>query len=207
MKFALSTEDIFKLLIKQIDNNFFIKDEEIEILRFTFSNVLNRCEFCFSHQKNKYYFDDGETFFSPFHSGQYSIYLYYYSNEVWKEGFPILADKIYYLNKILNACDLFYEVELPSIFMLDHPVGSVMGRASYSDYFSFTQNCTVGNNNGIYPTLGSNVRMCANSMIIGNCVIGDNVTIGANTCIKDEHIEPNLIVFGNSPHLIKKQKK
>lgn len=91
--------------------------------------------------------------------------------------------------------------------MLDHPVGTVMGRANYSDYFSFAQNCTVGNNNGIYPTIGSKVRMCANSMILGNCIIGNNVTLGANCCVKDETIESDTIVFGSSPNLIIKYKK
>jgi serine O-acetyltransferase len=122
-------------------------------------------------------------------------------------GGGVLADKCYYLNKVLNSCDLFYEVELPPIFMLDHPVGSVMGRAKYSDYFSFGQNCTVGNNHGIYPVIGDHVRMCANSMILGNCTIGNNVIIGAATCVKDESIPDNSLVFGKSPHLIIKSAK
>jgi serine O-acetyltransferase len=122
-------------------------------------------------------------------------------------GGGLLMDKCYYLNKALNACDLFYEVELPSIFMIDHPVGSVMGRAKYSDYFSFGQNCTVGNNHGIYPVIGDHVKMCASSMILGNCIIGNNVIIGATACVKDENIPDNSLVFGNSPNLIIKPRK
>jgi serine O-acetyltransferase len=38
-----------------------------------------------------------------------------------------LADRIYYLNKALNGLDLFYEVEMPDVFYLDHPVGTVIG--------------------------------------------------------------------------------
>lgn len=58
-----------------------------------------------------------------------------------------------------------YEVELPAFFMLDHPIGSVIGRAQYGEGFSFGQNCTLGNNRGIYPILSENVRMCANTSI------------------------------------------
>ena len=145
-------------------------------------------------------------FFNPFHSGQYCIYLYYLSNEVWKYGDSILADKVYYLNKIMNGCDLFYEVELPEVFMLDHPVGSVMGRAIYGERFTFGQNCTVGNNKGIYPKIGCNVKLSTHSSIIGNCHIGDNVTIGAYACVKDQDIPDNSIVFGQSPNLIIKSK-
>ncbi len=108
---------------------------------------------------------------------------------------------------MLNACDLFYEVELPDIFRLDHPVGTVMGRAKYSDYFLFSQNCTVGNNRGIYPQIGQHVWMCTNASIIGNCIIGNNVIIGANACVKDQNIPDNSIVFGQSPNLIIKEQK
>ena len=50
-----------------------------------------------------------------------------------------MSDKLYALNKAMASVDLFYQVELPDIFTFDHPLGSVMGRASYSDYFTFSQ--------------------------------------------------------------------
>ena len=107
----------------------------------------------------------------------------------------------------MNGFDMFYQVELPEYFTLDHPVGSVIGRGNYSNGFSFGQNCTVGNNKGIYPTIGENFRMCANSTILGNCHVGDNVTLGAGALVKDEDIPSNSLVFGQSPNLIIKQKK
>jgi serine O-acetyltransferase len=205
--------ELKSLVTKQIDNLFGLNKSEIYLLNYHLTRTLERCEYCFSHSSNKYYRRNDMVFFNPFHSGQYSIFLYMFSNEIYKhhelmgEGGWVLADKCYYLNKVLRACDLFYEAELPSIFMLDHPVGSVMGRAKYSDYFSFGQNCTVGNNHGIYPVIGDHVKMCANSMILGNCTIGNNVIIGAAACIKDENIPDNSLVFGNSPNLLIKPRK
>lgn len=170
--------------------------------------VLRKLEKCFAPNPNKYYHRNGEIFFNPFHSAQYTIFLYLMSREIFLNGnSPLLADKIYYLNKALNGCDLFYEIELPSYFTLDHPVGSVMGRAEYGEGFSFTQCCTVGNNNGIYPVIGKNVRMCAYSSIIGNCHIGDNVIIGANSGVKDCDIPDNTIVFGQYPNNVFKHRK
>lgn len=170
--------------------------------------MISRCEYCFSHTKNKYYSCDGETYFNPYQSAQYTIFLYYFANTISRDTHNrLLADKLYYLNKIMNGCDLYHEVNLPDYFTLDHPVGSVMGRAEYGEGFSFGQNCTVGNNRGIYPVIGQNVRMCVSSSIIGNCHIGNNVIIGANSGVKDEDVPDNCIVFGNSPNLIIKQKK
>lgn len=74
---------------------------------------------------------------TPFHAGQYTIFLYFYSREVFLSGSSLLADKIYFLNKIMSSCNLFYAVELPDFFMLDNPQGTVMGRAKYSDGLSF----------------------------------------------------------------------
>ena len=102
---------------------------------------------------------------------------------------------------------MYYAINLPAHFRLHHHVGAVLGRAEYGDGFSFVQNCTVGNNNGRYPVLGRNLRMCANSTILGNCHTGDNVTLGAGALVKDQDIPSNSLVFGQSPNLIIKKKK
>ena len=108
--------------------------------------------------------------------GQYSIFLFYLSNTISALGpqHRSLADRVSYLNKALNSVDLYHEVELPKIFFLDHPLGSVLGRARYSDFFSFSQNCTVANNNGVYPRLGENVSMMSGATVLGDCDIGSH---------------------------------
>lgn len=209
MKLEIEKESILNGINRQLSSFFSISDEEISVMQFLIEDVLSRCERCFSKSTNKYFFKDSEVYFNPFHSAQYTIFLYYFSNSIFKEGkkFSLLSDKIYYLNKIMNGCDLFYEVKLPDFFTLDHPVGSVMGRADYGNYFAFGQNCTVGNNRGIFPIIGEHVSMSANSMILGNCKIGNHVILGAGTCVKDQDVPANSIVFGSSPKLIIKPLK
>lgn len=207
MIFSINQSEIPDILIHQLESFFPIGEEERVCINEQLGGVLLKLEFCFGQNPNKYYHRDGEAFFNPFHAGQYTVFLYYYSRLVYLTGNSILADKIYYLNKIMNSCDLFYEVELPDYFSLDHPHGTVMGRAKYSDGLSFAQYSTVGNNKGIYPVIGKNCRMCMNSAIIGNCHIGDNVTIGAGALVKDTDIPSDSLVFGQSPNLIIKAKK
>ena len=208
MIFEIQKEDIIKGLVSQLTSFFSISDTEINIINSLGETVFKRIEFSFLKNKNKYYSKSGEAYFNPYHSGQYTVFLYYFSNTVFKadSGNARLADKIYYLNKIMNACDLFYEVDLPEIFMLDHPLGSVMGRAKFGNYFAFSQNCTVGNNNNIFPEIGEYVTMTANSMILGNSKIGNNVIIGAGACVKDQDVPDNSLVFGSSPNLIIKKR-
>jgi len=208
MKSNYSRDFILQLISKQL-SFFLINEKELELIEATYPDVLERVKYCFLATKNKYYFKDGETFFNPFHSGQWCIFLYFLSNTLYKKdlAYSTTCDKIYYLNKMLNGVDLFYEVNLPDIFMLDHPLGSVIGRGTFSNYFSFSQGNTIGNNKGIYPVLGNNVKLLSNSKVIGNSHIGDNVIIAANTYVKDQNVESNLIVFGSSPNLIFKPKK
>ena len=149
--------------------------------------------------------------FSPYHSGQYSIFLYYLANTIWKEtGNRELCSTIYYLNKCLNAVDWFYEIELPDIFDVEHPVGTVMGRGQYSNRFIFYQGCTVGGsiNGGItyYPKMGEYLTMYANSTILGDCIIGANCVLAARALVKNQDVPPNSIVYGESPNLIIKEK-
>ena len=113
-----------------------------------------------------------------------------------------MCDKVYALNRALSSADLYYEVALPDVFTFDHPFGAVMGRAKYSDYFTFSQGCTVGNNHGVYPRFGKRVFMLSNSKVIGGCSIGNNVIIAANTYVKDQDVPDDSLVFGSSPNLI-----
>lgn len=199
-----------KLMVRrQLENHFIpLSDAEQAALNTAVDQALLRCAHCFSHNQNKYYRKNGVCYFNPFHSGQYSIFLYFLSHTLFRHNpeLSTLADRTYYLNKALNGLDLFYEIELPAIFSVEHPVGTVMGRAQYSDHFSFSQNCTVGNNHGIYPRIGRNVQMHAGSKILGNSCIGDNVILAANACVLDTDIPSCSLVFGASPHLTIKQR-
>lgn len=208
MVLEIPKDAILKIMIGQISSFFSISANEVHTLNILSDEVFERCKLCFSKTENKYYSKNGETYFNPLHSGQYTIFLYYFSNTIFKKAKNQLrlADKVYYLNKMMNSCDLFYEIELPEYFMLDQPVGSVLGRAKYGNFFKFTQNCTVGNNRNVFPTIGKHVTMTANSMVFGDSNIGDYVTIGVGAIIKNENIPANSLVFGQSPNLIIKER-
>ncbi len=209
MKMHLSSEALSNLIRKQLTSLLvFDEKHDAPFLEQALPKALRRSEHCFSHCRNKYYRKDGEVYFSPFHSGQYGIFLYYLSHAIGNiEGAGDLADRLYYLNKIMNSVDMYHAVKLPDIFDLDHPLGSVMGRAMYSDYFMFTQHCTVGNNKGVYPQFGENVILLSGSKVLGDCLIGSNVILASNTFVIDENIPDNSIVFGSSPHLIIKNRE
>ena len=120
MKISIDRKELIELLEKQIGSLFKISITEKNLISKNLKKVLLRTEYCFSKSKNRYFKKNKKTFFDPFHSDQYSIFLYFASQEAQKHGNRSLADRIYYLNKMLNCCDLYYEVDLPEIFFLDH---------------------------------------------------------------------------------------
>ncbi|MEZ9312020.1 hypothetical protein AB4205_12985 [Vibrio sp. 10N.286.49.F3] len=189
------------LLKTQLKSNFLLSFEEEKQLDLVFDKVFSKVDFCFTKTRNKYYHENGVAIFNALHSGQYTIFLYFVS--VLVSGFnKDLADKVYYLNRMMNSVDLFYEVKLPNYFELDHPLGSVLGRGCYGEGFKFSQGCTVGNNKGVYPIIGDNVIMMSNSKVIGSSKVGSNVILSANTYIKDTNIPNDTVVFGQSPNLV-----
>lgn len=168
--------------------------------------AIHKCEICFSSTNNKYFFRNGELQFDVRNSVQYAIFLYYLSNCLYMNGKEEKATEIYYLNKILHSLEIFYAVELPSHFTMEHPLGSVFGRAEYGDYFSFYQGCTVGGNyfgdELYYPVIGDYVAMYSNSKILGKSHIGNHCIIAANTYIINTDIPDYSIVFGQYPDLV-----
>lgn len=153
---------------------------------------------------------DGVVKFNPLMSVHWMIFLYRLSNILHKNGGGTAADQVYYLNKIMHSIDWFYAIDLPVHFLCEHPLGSVLGKASYGDYLLIYQGTTVGGSikNSIlyYPVFDGNTVMFANSSVLGNSHVGSNVIISAGAKVVNQDIPSNAIVFGESPNLIIKSK-
>lgn len=199
-------KEIMRLLKRQLSN--FWDFEEFDLFECAVESALEK--FYRSRTALRRYYEDEKTQIDPCHSVQWSVFLYYLSNTLAKMSIQDVAAKVYYLNKIMNGVDWFYEIDLPEHFWAEHPVGGVLGKATYGDFLFVYQGTTVGGNRkrGIqyYPVLGDHVLMYANSTILGNTHVGNNVIISANTYIKDTNIPECSIVFGQSPDLMIKRK-
>ena len=133
-------------------------------------------------------------------SDHFAMFLYYLSNSIWRETKnDELCTKLFYLNKVMHGLDLFYSVSMPDIFLLVHPVGSVLGNAHYENYFVCYQNCTIGADSA-YPSFAEGCVLYAHSSVIGNCHIGKNVRFGAYSFIINTDIPDNVTVLGQYPN-------
>jgi len=168
--------------------------------------AMERVEYCFSRVVIKGFAPGGDPSFNHLHTDQYAMFLYLLSNSVFRTGGdPSLAAKAYGLNKALHGIDAFYEVELPPVFFFQHPVGTVLGRAVYGNYFAVYQRCSIGSNlDGEAPVLGDGLVMFGGSGIIGRCRTGNNVCLSVDAIVMDADIPADSVVFGRPPAIVRR---
>lgn len=160
--------------------------------------ALERLEHCFAHIHNKYFFDGKQAVFDHLHGDQYAMWLYLLSNQLHLDGAdPAACKKLFLLNKSLHGCDIFYEIALPSIFLLVHPLGTVLGRASYADYLLVYQRVGVGSNHDVYPILGRHLTLRPGSSVLGKGRVGDHCSIAAESLLLDRDLPDASLYIGN----------
>ena len=197
-------------LVKNQLNNFFPDQQEIEnkIIQHCSRNAIYRIRKCFDPISLKYFRQNDKSFFNHLHGDHYSMFLYILSNEAYLIQEETLASKLFLLNKSLFGIDAYFSIKLPDHFLFVHPIGTVLGNAKFGDFFVVYQGVTVGSTTyGVYPTFSSSTILYSNSSIIGECQVGKNFVLGANTSLLNTNISDNKIVVGNYPsHSIKENK-
>lgn len=147
--------------------------------------------------------------FHYLHSTQYSLYLYFLSNTIWRAtGDTEAATKLFLLNKALNGIDCFYEIELPDVFFIGHTPGIVLAKATYGSHLVLYQNSTVGKNHGVAPVIEEGVVMYPNTAIIGRSHVKRGTVLSQGTSIINQDTPGDCLVFpGVDGELVFKQCK
>lgn len=125
-----------------------------------------------------------------------AVQLYRESRCAWLAGDELNATEFYAMLRLHHACDIYYEVELPEHVRLIHPVGVVLGRATYGDYFVAYNGSGVGSDlDGNRPVIGEGVVLFPGAKVLGKTKIGANVFVTANTVVQDGEVPDNSVVY------------
>jgi serine O-acetyltransferase len=201
---SLDTVGLCRLAGQQADNLYPDgRSVPADGLQDSAQRAMERLEHCFSHVNNRYFFDGTGAVFDHLHGDQYAMWLYFLANQLHRDGAPDhWCKKLFLLNKSLHGCDIYYEVALPPVFLLVHPLGTVLGRANYQDHLLVYQRCGVGSNHDVYPQLGRHLSLRPGSSVLGRCIVGDNVTIAAESLVLDRDVAENTTYIGNPRDLV-----
>lgn len=208
---SISENDMCFIIARQLNNmvpdlNQVSDQDLLPYVQTAFKRIFN----CFKAINNKYYQENDDVYFNHLHSDHYCSFLYLVSNEAYLNNYTELATKLFLLNKYLHGLDLYFSVTLPEVFILVHPVGSVIGNAEYGNKIVIYQNCSIGSvvkeGRYIYPKFGENIVLYSKTSIIGECVIGNNVIFGANSFVINSNISNNSLVTGAYPNLTVNEK-
>lgn len=199
MDLSIPKADLCNYYSRQMNNIFpdsnIVKPAELEKV---LDMALDRLHYCFKHVSFTRYNKEGNTIYNHLYADHNIVLNWFLSNSAFKylEN-QNLASKFYYLNKVLHSFDCMFDTGLPDIFLIFHGSGTMLGKAEYKDFFVALQGCTVGSHKGEYPKFGKGVSLTANSSVIGNCVIGNRVSISTRTTIFSKEIPDDNSVYMN----------
>ena len=133
----------------------FLTATSVQLSNFssTFNLAIERHYHCLS-QKN--YVDP--KFTVPLHADEYTTFLCFLAHQAYLDGFLELAQLVYLVNRRLNQFDCYFTRNIPDVFCLVHPIGSVLGQATYSNFLVIYQGVTVGGDPKLrYPSISESV--------------------------------------------------
>ena len=140
-------------------------------------------------------------------SNELAIFLFRLGNEIHMRNLENLKPQIHWLLKELCCCEIYFNNKIDVGFYIVHGLSTVIGSRNHiGKGFVIHQCCTIGkrkNGEGLGCVIGDNVRIYANSSIIGDLEVGNNVIIGAHVLITSS-LESDTIITSQDFNKIKK---
>lgn len=155
-------------------------------------------------------YNTDEIIFS--YPGVYAITVYRIAHELVLLGVPLIPRIMTEYAHSATGIDIHPGAQIGKYFFIDHGTGIVIGETTQiGDHVKIYQGVTLGalstrrgqmlKGNKRHPTIGNRVTIYSNTSVLGgNTVIGDDVTIGGNAFIVDS-IEPGTKVNVKNPEL------
>lgn len=126
----------------------------------------------------------------------------YYRNVFYHRIGPVKAACISFSLKGDRYFSISKTTKIGGGFWMAHPYSTIINAECIGADFRCINNTTIGATSKGRPTIGNNVDVGANVVIIGNVTIGNNVRIGAGSVVVKD-IPDNCVAVGNPAKPIK----
>ena len=130
------------------------------------------------------------------------------ASRLYQKGglYRIIGLFMHQINMRRFPCEIYPHVKIGKRFYMPHYVGVVIGKTSIiGDNVTVFPNVVIGSkrsnsiedsiNNRRHAIIGNNCLIGAHAVILGPIIIGDNVTIAANSIV-DKSVPDNTLVVG-----------
>lgn len=189
-------EEFVDFLLKKVYRSSAIKKEYID---FAFEKTLLDIQYHFPGLSEN---EIKQRILS--NSNELAVFLYRLGEILHNHGEEDLKPQIHWLLKELCNCEIYFNNSIGPGFYVVHGEGSVIGsRNKIGKGFIIHQGCTIGhkkNGGGAGNTIGDNVTLYANSSIIGELHIGNNVVIGGHIMVTKDIPDSTVVTIKNNQH-------
>ncbi len=132
--------------------------------------------------------------------GVHAVLLHRIAHGLWRRRLRYLARLLSFLARMLTQIDIHPGARIGQRFFIDHGCGVVIGEtAEIGDDVTLYHGVTLGGTTWSagkrHPTLGSGVVVGAGAKILGPVTLGANVRVAANSVVIAD-VAPNMTVVG-----------
>jgi serine O-acetyltransferase len=133
--------------------------------------------------------------------GLHAVWNYRQANFLWRCGLKTLARLWAYMGRSISGVEIHPAAQIGRRLVIDHGMGVVIGETSIIGddvliYHSVTLGSKTGSRGKRHPTIGNNVVLGAQAIVLGNITVGDGASIGAATLVVRD-VAPSTTVVGN----------
>lgn len=143
--------------------------------------------------------------------GVWAIYIHRIAHFFYKIGLPVIPRWISHFSRFLTGIDIHPGATIGKGFFIDHGAGVVIGETTViGDNVTLYQGVTLGGtgkeHGKRHPTLGNNVVIGAEAIVLGNITIEDGSRVGAGALVT-KSVCSNCTVVGNPARVIAREGK
>ncbi len=140
------------------------------------------------------------------YQGLWAMFFHRIAHFLYDLRIPFIPRLISQISRLLTLIEIHPGAKIGKRFFIDHGNGVVIGETVIiGDDVTIYQGVTLGGTGKEkgkrHPTVGNNVVIGAEAIILGNITIGDNSRIGAGAVVT-KSVPPNSTAVGNPARIV-----
>jgi serine O-acetyltransferase len=140
------------------------------------------------------------------YQGLWALWIHQFAHFLYRLRIPVLPRFISQVARLFTAIEIHPGAQIGKRVFIDHGYGVVMGETTViGDDVTIYQGVTLGGtgkqHEKRHPTIGNNVVIGANAVVLGNINVGDNARIGAGAVVT-KNVPANSTVVGNPAKIV-----